>query len=140
MFGVWLLGKIGPKRGIPAEEVNAIGFWSLIGAIIGAALLLRDRAPTRSSTSFVSMLAICNGGISLLGGIAGAVLINVPRVRRRGYRFFQVADVVAPALAFGIAIGRIGDLIIGDHLGEPTSWCAGVDATTAARCAPPCRV
>ena len=35
MFGVWLLGKIGPKRGIPAEEVNAIGFWSLIGAIIG---------------------------------------------------------------------------------------------------------
>jgi prolipoprotein diacylglyceryltransferase len=25
-------------------------------------------------------------------------------------------------LAFGIAFGRIGDLIIGDHLGKPTSW------------------
>jgi phosphatidylglycerol:prolipoprotein diacylglycerol transferase len=25
-------------------------------------------------------------------------------------------------IAFGIAFGRIGDLIIGDHLGKPTSW------------------
>ena len=25
-------------------------------------------------------------------------------------------------MALGIAIGRIGDLIIGDHLGKPTSW------------------
>ena len=68
------------------------------------------------------MLSIWRGGISLLGGIAGAVLINVPRFRRYGYRFFQVADPGAVALALGIAIGRIGDLIIGDHLGKPTSW------------------
>ena len=46
----------------------------------------------------------------------------MPRVRREGYRFFQVADPVAPALALGIAIGRIGDLIIADHLGRPTGW------------------
>jgi phosphatidylglycerol:prolipoprotein diacylglycerol transferase len=121
MWGVWLLGKIGPKRGIPPEEVNAIGFWSLIGAIIGARFFYVV-AHYSEFTSFKSMLEIYNGGISLLGGIAGAVIVNVPRVRRRGYRFFQVADCVAPALAFGIAIGRIGDLIIGDHLGKPTSW------------------
>ncbi len=72
--------------------------------------------------SVVDMLKIWEGGISLLGGIAGAVIVNVPRVRRQGYRFFQVTDPVAPALALGIAIGRIGDLIIADHLGKPTSW------------------
>ena len=121
MMGVWLLGKIGPERGLPPDEVNAIGFWSLIGAIIGARLFYVI-AHWSEFGSFLDMLKIYNGGISLLGGIAGAVLINVPRVRRRGYRFFQVADCVAPALAFGIAIGRIGDLIIGDHLGKPTSW------------------
>jgi phosphatidylglycerol:prolipoprotein diacylglycerol transferase len=121
MLGAWLLGKVGPKRGIPAEEVNAIAFWSLIGAIIGARLFYVI-AHYSEFTSFVDMLKVYNGGISLLGGIAGATLINVPRVRRRGYRFFQVADAIAPCLAFGIAIGRIGDLIIGDHLGKPTSW------------------
>ncbi len=31
-------------------------------------------------------------------------------------------DPAAVALAIGIGIGRIGDLIIGDHLGKPTSW------------------
>ena len=71
MIGVWLLGKIGPERGIPAEEVNAIGFWSLIGAIIGARFFY-VLAHYSEFTSFKSMLEIYNGGISLLGGIAGA--------------------------------------------------------------------
>jgi prolipoprotein diacylglyceryltransferase len=50
------------------------------------------------------------------------VLINIPLMRRRGYRFFQVMDGAVVGLSFGIAYGRIGDLIIGDHFGKPTSW------------------
>ena len=50
------------------------------------------------------------------------MLINVPLMRRYGYSFFQVMDGAGIGLAFGIAFGRIGDLIIGDHLGKPTSW------------------
>jgi phosphatidylglycerol:prolipoprotein diacylglycerol transferase len=68
------------------------------------------------------MLALWNGGLTLLGGIAGAVLINIPLFRRYHYSFFQVMDGAVIGLAFGIAFGRIGDLIIGDHLGKPTSW------------------
>jgi phosphatidylglycerol:prolipoprotein diacylglycerol transferase len=121
MTGAWLLGKVGPRRGVSVEEVNAIAFWSLIGAIIGARLFYVI-AHYSEFSSFADMLKVWNGGISLLGGIAGATLVNVPRVRRHGYTFFQVADAIAPCLALGIAIGRIGDLIIGDHLGKPTSW------------------
>jgi phosphatidylglycerol:prolipoprotein diacylglycerol transferase len=121
MLGAWLLGRIGPERGISADEVNSIAFWSLIGALIGSRLFYVI-GHFSEFDNLGQMLAIWRGGISLLGGIAGGVLINVPRVRRRGFRFFQVADAVAPALAFGIAIGRIGDLLIGDHLGKPTSW------------------
>jgi prolipoprotein diacylglyceryltransferase len=47
--------------------------------------------------------------------------VNIRRKRYR-FRFFQVADTVAPVLALGIPIGRIGDLLIADHLGKPTSW------------------
>ncbi len=121
MVGAVLLGRLGPRRGIPADEVNAIAFWALIGAIVGSRLFYVI-GHFSEFNSIGEMLAIWRGGISLLGGIAGATLINVPRVRRHGYRFFQVADVVAPCLALGIAVGRIGDLIIGDHLGKPTSW------------------
>jgi phosphatidylglycerol:prolipoprotein diacylglycerol transferase len=122
MIGAWLLGRLGPRRGIPAEEVNAIAFWALIGAIIGSRFFYVLAHFGEFHNDVGQMLAIWKGGISLLGGIAGATLINVPRVRRHGYRFFQVADVVAPCLALGIAVGRIGDLLIGDHLGKPTSW------------------
>jgi phosphatidylglycerol:prolipoprotein diacylglycerol transferase len=67
---------------------------------------------------------IWKGGISLLGGIAGATIANAVSIKRQAYRFrfFQIADAVAPGLALGIGVGRIGDLIIGDHLGKPTSW------------------
>ena len=34
-------------------------------------------------------------------------------------------DLVAPGLALGIAVGRIGDLVIGDHIGTPTSFVLG---------------
>lgn len=121
MTGAWLLGRIGPRRGVTVEEVNSIAFWSLIGAIVGSRLFYVIGHYSEFD-SIGEMLAIWRGGISLLGGIAGATIVNVPRVRRHGFRFFQVADVVAPCLALGIAVGRIGDLIIGDHLGKPTSW------------------
>ena len=68
------------------------------------------------------MLALWEGGLTLLGGIAGAVLINIPIIRRCHLSFLQVMDGAVIGLAFGIAFGRIGDLIIGDHLGKPTSW------------------
>jgi prolipoprotein diacylglyceryltransferase len=48
--------------------------------------------------------------------------VNLPMMRRFGYRFFQVMDPAVIGLSFGIAFGRIGDLIIGDHFGKPTSW------------------
>jgi phosphatidylglycerol---prolipoprotein diacylglyceryl transferase len=121
MIGAWLLGRIAPRWGVSSDDVQGVVFWSLIGAIVGARVFYVI-GHISEFDSLVDMFKVWEGGISLLGGIAGAVIVNVPRVRRQGYRFFQVADPVAPALALGIAIGRIGDLIIADHLGKPTSW------------------
>jgi phosphatidylglycerol:prolipoprotein diacylglycerol transferase len=121
MTGAWLLGRIGPRWGVSTETVNGVVFWSLIGAIVGSRLFYVI-AHLSEFDNVGQMLAIWRGGISLLGGIAGAVIINALRLRHQGIRFFQVADPAAPSLALGIAVGRIGDLIIGDHLGKPTSW------------------
>jgi phosphatidylglycerol:prolipoprotein diacylglycerol transferase len=115
MVGAMLLTRLAPRHGITEEHIQTIIFWCLVGAIVGSRLFY-------VLAHLGQMLAIWRGGISLLGGIAGAILINIPRLRRYGYRFFQVADPAAVSLALGITIGRIGDLIIGDHLGKPTSW------------------
>jgi phosphatidylglycerol:prolipoprotein diacylglycerol transferase len=138
MIGASVLTRIAPPRFCPDDgtlapdelaerraevraEYEKMLFWALIGTIIGARLFYVI-AHFSEFDGIGDMLAVWRGGISLLGGIAGAILINVPRMRGYGYRFLQVMDPVAPSLALGIAIGRIGDLIIGDHLGKPTSW------------------
>jgi phosphatidylglycerol:prolipoprotein diacylglycerol transferase len=121
MIGAMLLTRLATRRGISEEHIQTIIFWCLVGAIIGARLFY-VLAHFSEFDNLGQMLAIWRGGISLLGGIAGAILINVPRLRRYGYRFFQVVDPGAVAVALGISVGRIGDLIIGDHLGKPTRW------------------
>jgi phosphatidylglycerol:prolipoprotein diacylglycerol transferase len=121
MVGAWLVGRLAVRRGISLEAVNSIVFWSLIGAIVGARLFYVI-AHVSEFSSPLEWLQIWKGGISLLGGIAGATIVNAINIRRFGLRFFQVADTIVVGLALGIAVGRIGDLIIGDHLGKPTSW------------------
>jgi phosphatidylglycerol:prolipoprotein diacylglycerol transferase len=121
LFGAWILMHEGPKRGVSVDHINTMVFWSLIGTIIGARLFYVI-GHFSEFDSVGDMLALWRGGLTIMGGMAGAVLINVPLMRRFGYRFFQVMDGAVIGLSFGIAFGRIGDLIIGDHLGKPTSW------------------
>jgi phosphatidylglycerol:prolipoprotein diacylglycerol transferase len=123
LVGSWLFTKLAVRRGVPVEAANSVVFWSLIGAVVGARVAYVI-AHASDFAGPLEWLQIWKGGISLLGGIAGATIANAVNIKRQVYRFrfFQVADAVAPGLALGICVGRIGDLIIGDHLGKPTSW------------------
>ena len=66
------------------------------------------------------MFKIWKGGISLLGGFVGAILLALPEMRKRRLSFWKVMDAAAPGMALGVIIGRIGDLIVADHLGKAT--------------------
>ncbi len=123
LTGSWLFTRLAVRRGVPVEAANSVVFWALIGAIVGARVAYVI-AHVSEFESPLEWFQIWKGGISLLGGIAGATIANAVNIRRQAYRFrfFQIADAVAPGLALGITVGRIGDLIIGDHLGKPTSW------------------
>lgn len=121
LFGAWIWSVEGPKRGVSVDHINTMLFWVLVGAIVGARLFWVIGHWSELEEP-LDAFRVWEGGLTLLGGIAGAVLVNVPNIRRYGYSFFQVVDGAAMGLAFGIAFGRIGDLIIGDHLGKPTSW------------------
>ncbi len=124
LAGSWWMLREGRKRGLSEDHVGTILLWALVGAIVGARLFYVI-GHFSEFDSIGEMLAIWRGGISLIGGIAGAVILAYPFMRRYGYRFLQVMDSAAIGLAFGIFVGRIGDLIIGDHLGKPTDFFLG---------------
>lgn len=119
LLGARLLLVDTRRRGIPDEDVYAILTRAAIGALVGARLVYVLNHLS-SYDSPLEWLKVWEGGISLLGGIAGAIVAALPVFRRLGVRFFPLMDLVAPWLPLGIAVGRVGDLIIADHLGAPT--------------------
>jgi phosphatidylglycerol---prolipoprotein diacylglyceryl transferase len=129
LAGAQLMVRRARRLGGPEESDiwNAL-FYALIGAIVGARLgyvLGHFSEVTDGGDDLLGVFKIYEGGISLLGGITGAVLAALPYARRKKMGFWRSVDLAAPGLALGIVIGRIGDLIIGDHLGDPTSFALG---------------
>ncbi len=131
------------RRGLSEEFVYGIVTRAVIGGVVGA----RFFYVINNFSSFQSPLewfAIWEGGISLLGGIFGAILANLGYLRGHGHRFFQVMDAAVAGLLLGIGIGRIGDLVIADHLGTTTDLPFGfrcptvvdVGRTVGSRCPP----
>src|SRR6185436_15024739 len=78
--------------------ISPHGIGIAVGFLFGA-WILQHEGPKRG-VSVADMLALWNGGLTLLGGIAGAVLINIPLFRKYHYSFFQVMDGAVIGLAF----------------------------------------
>lgn len=128
------------KKGISEDAVYSILIRALIGSIIGARLayVLNHFSDFESP---VEIFQIWKGGISLLGGIIGGITLPCFWARRHGVSFWKATDAAAPGLALGIVIGRIGDLVVADHLGKPTQFflgylCPGASVDTASPCPP----
>lgn len=130
LVGAQLMVRRARKReGSPKEEDiwNSL-FWALLGALVGARVgyvIGHFSEVTDGGDDLLGVFKVWEGGISLLGGITGAVLVALPYVMRKKMGFWRTVDLAAPGLALGIVIGRIGDLLIGDHLGDPTDFALG---------------
>ena len=117
-------GPVGPDE----NDIWNVLFYALIGAIVGARVgyvLGHLSEVTDGGDDLLGIFKVWEGGISLIGGITGAVLFGFPYMFRNKMGFWRTMDLAAPGLALGIVIGRIGDLIIGDHLGKPTDFALG---------------
>ena len=133
-----LLGRA-QRRGVARRHVKDIDLHVqailtrvALGAIVGARLFYvvtrLDQFPDP-----LGWFRIWEGGLSLLGGIAGGIIAAIPYVRRRRLSVPLLLDSAAPGLALGIFIGRIGDLVIGEHLGGRTDFFLGWRCTGALR-------
>ena len=140
LLGSQVMLPAAKRRGITEEQVYSILTRAAVGAILGARIAYVLNHPKGYLDDPIAVFKIWEGGISLLGGIAGAVLLGATRMRSYGLSFWRVMDAAVPGLAFGIIIGRIGDLVIADHLGKRTSFFLGYvcpEAETGSPCMAP---
>lgn len=69
---------------------------------------------------------IWEGGLAIHGGLLGGALALWLFVKWKKISFWTFADVVAPALVLGQALGRFGNFMNGDAYGTPTDLPWGI--------------
>ncbi len=122
-LGLWLLAKdkIDVSRG--ADGVT----WMVLLGLVGARALYVWENFKIFSRQLLHIFFITEGGISQWGGLFGAILGAYIWARRAGFSFWKVIDAGGPAAMIGLAVGRIGDVINGEHHGTPTHLPWGVE-------------
>jgi phosphatidylglycerol---prolipoprotein diacylglyceryl transferase len=96
---------------------------ALLGGLAGARALHVALDPSRYS---LKIFAIWEGGIVFYGGFIGAVAAGIPYLWRRRAPVLAVADIMAPSLALGMVLGRMGCFLKGCCYGAVTGLPWGV--------------
>jgi phosphatidylglycerol:prolipoprotein diacylglycerol transferase len=134
----WWLSRQGRREGLDVEALSSLGFWAIVGAIIGAKALMivRDFPEYAAAPSELFSASVLTSAGDFYGGFIGALIASAIFFRRhRQLPFWRTADLCGPAIALGQAIGRIGCLMAGDDYGAPTRlpWAVTFTDPDAAR-------
>ncbi|MGH9458672.1 MAG: prolipoprotein diacylglyceryl transferase [Thermoanaerobaculia bacterium] len=119
VVGGWVLTRQFRRYDLPEDEATNVLLAAALGGILGAkiyyAILFGD----------VSLL-FTRAGLVWYGGLIGGAIACLVLIRWRKLPLFRVADSVAPGLAIGYSLGRIGCFLVGDDYGRPTESFVGI--------------
>jgi len=108
------------RLGIDPEKMLNVGFWVVIGIIIGSRAFYVVLHPMIFAKEPLRALWIWEGGMVLYGGAAGCIIAALAAIRLKKLPAGDAEDIVAQSGTLGLAIGRIGCLMAGCCYGRPT--------------------
>lgn len=125
-FGVWISIRL--LRGRVAEDAAySVATWGVVGGILGARLLHVFDQWDFYSQHLELIPQIWSGGIAVWGAAIGGVLGGLIVALRRGdVPIGAGADAAAAGIGLGFGLGRIGDIINGEHLSIPCGQAPGI--------------
>lgn len=116
--GIWLIEKRAGKLGMPSAKVIDLVFYIMISGILGSRLLFVILEWEYYRVRPWDILKIWEGGLVFYGGLILAFGVVIWFLRKNKLKVWLFADAMAPALALGIAIGRIGCFLNGCCYGK----------------------
>ncbi len=117
LVGIWLAVRWATRAGFTEDDTFSVAMWGVVGAILGARMFHVIDQWDFYSRDPLTILRINEGGLAIYGTIVGGPLAGAIYAWRRGLNVARLADVAAPPLILGMAIGRVGDIINGEHHG-----------------------
>jgi phosphatidylglycerol---prolipoprotein diacylglyceryl transferase len=123
IVGYFLLKRLSKVKKLPltTDDLYDILFFLILGVMVGGRIgyvLFYDLGSYIERP--LDILKIWQGGMSFHGGFAGIILALLLLCRRRGWNFWQIADLVC-ATGPVLALVRLGNFINGELYGRATT-------------------
>ena len=99
------------RLGLPKDTALDLALIGIPAAIVCARVYYVAFSWREYAANPVRALYIWEGGMAIYGGIIGGVLAGYLYARRKGLPFLRLADLAAPSIALGQAIGRWGNFV-----------------------------
>ncbi|MBI4785039.1 MAG: prolipoprotein diacylglyceryl transferase [Oscillatoriophycideae cyanobacterium NC_groundwater_1537_Pr4_S-0.65um_50_18] len=120
LIGVSLSTYLAKRRGVNPDLIGDLVIWLVLAAIPAARLYYVAFEWKSYAQNPAEILAIWHGGIAIHGAILGGTIATLIFSRLNRVSFWQLADLVAPSLILGQAIGRWGNFFNSEAFGRPT--------------------
>jgi phosphatidylglycerol:prolipoprotein diacylglycerol transferase len=135
LAGLWVASRQARKAGMDAARITDMAVWVLIAGLVGAKLLLVAVDWRYFTGNPGQLLSIFQSGGVFYGGLIGGIVVAWWYIRRHQLPGWQTADVLAPGVVIGQAIGRLGCFCAGCCWGAPTTvpWAVTFTDVYAAR-------
>ena len=125
VLAIYLAGRWARNSpGVNQDMVYATAVWALIGGIVGARFVHVIDHWSFYTSNPAEILAIYKGGIALYGAILGAFVGGAAYAYLNKFPVGKLADLAAPVVLLAQGVGRIGDIINGEHcsVGTTMPW------------------
>ncbi|MBF0489718.1 MAG: prolipoprotein diacylglyceryl transferase [Candidatus Omnitrophica bacterium] len=118
----WLLSRDAKVYKIPADTIYDLMFWTVAWGILGARIFYIGLTWNYFSKNLLEMIMLQHGGLAWQGGFIGGALAGTWFVINKKLPLRLLLDLVAPYIALGQSIGRVGCFFNGCCYGKPVSW------------------
>ena len=125
LFAIVISTRRAKKFGLDPQHLLDLSVYVIVAGVLGARLLYVV-FHLNEYESIIDVFALWQGGATLYGGILLAIFASVWFARRKKINFLLLVDVIAPSLALGIMLTRVGCFMSGCCYGEATDLPWGV--------------
>jgi phosphatidylglycerol:prolipoprotein diacylglycerol transferase len=113
----WLVGRRAEKEGIAKQHLQDLAVWLFVGGLIGARIWFMIQDKNSTFWPPWNFFRIWEGGLvfygSAVGGLVAFFVAYFFIIRKHGLSVLQLGDILAPCIALGLSLGRIGCLLNG---------------------------
>lgn len=120
LLGLWMMTREAKRQGINDDHLMEFVIYCVLGGVVGARLWFVFFQWPYYAAHPAEIFMVWMGGLAIQGGILGGTLTGILLAKKNTLPVWQMADIVAPALILGMAIGRFSDFLTGDAYGIPS--------------------